>query len=157
SREVFAKSPEKSCWHSQCLRKFADRRTLKMKLSATDRPSGLTVLELVIVILCLFLLAAISLPYFVRSRTPACRINCTNNLKQIGLAFRTWALDNGDKYPMSVSVTNGGTMELVGSRLVFPHFLVMSNELSTPKVLVCPAQNEKEIVAATTFDRNAGR
>jgi prepilin-type processing-associated H-X9-DG protein len=126
-----------------------------MKLSATAR-LGFTVLELVITIVCLFVLAAISLPYITRSRVPHCRINCTNNLKQIGLAFRTWALDNGDKYPMSVSVTNGGTMELVSSGAVFPHFMVMSNELSTPKVLICPAQNEKEIVAASTFNRAAG-
>jgi hypothetical protein len=36
---------------------------------------------------------------------------------------------------MQVSVTNGGTMELVNGGTVFEHFLVMSNELSTPKLL----------------------
>ena len=41
-------------------------------------------------------------------------------------------------------------MELVASGLVFPHFRVMSNELSTPKILVCP--NDKNRTYATNFD-----
>jgi len=71
------------------------------------------------------------------------RINCANNLKQVGLAFRTWAIDNDGRFPMQVSVTNGGTMELVSSGLVFPHFQVMSNELSTPKILFCRADTQR--------------
>jgi prepilin-type processing-associated H-X9-DG protein len=71
-------------------------------------------------------------------------------LKQIGLAFRQWALDNDDKNPMQVSVTNGGTMELVGSGNVFPHFLVMSNELNTPRILACPQDKGVTSVAAFT-------
>ncbi len=35
-------------------------------------------------------------------------INCVNNLKQIGIAFRTWALDNADKYPCNVGTNAGG-------------------------------------------------
>ena len=46
-------------------------------------------------------------------------------------------------------------MELVGNGVVFAHFMVMSNELSTPKVLICPQQKDKSIVSATTFDRSA--
>jgi len=47
----------------------------------------------------------------------AMRINCINNLKQVGLSFRQWALDHGDQYPFNVSTNAGGTMELyaVGS------------------------------------------
>jgi hypothetical protein len=52
-----------------------------------------------------------------------------NNLKQIGLAVRVWALDNQDIYP-----TN---------------FICMSNELNTPKILVCPADTNR--VSADSF------
>jgi len=52
---------------------------------------------------------------------------------------------------MQVSVTNGGTMELVGSGQVFPHFQVMSNELSTPKILFCP--DDKQRTNAISFAR----
>ena len=58
---------------------------------------------------------------------------------------------------MQVSVTNGGTMELVASGVVYPHFQVMSNELSTPTILLCP--NDEKRSYATNFavgltDRN---
>ena len=53
----------------------------------------------------------------------------------------TWALDFTN-LPMGVSITNGGTMEL-NNGPVFPHFLVMSNELSTPLVLICPDDSNR--------------
>jgi prepilin-type N-terminal cleavage/methylation domain-containing protein/prepilin-type processing-associated H-X9-DG protein len=108
-----------------------------------------TLIELLIVMVCLGIIAALLLPAM--HRAPCCRLNCTNNLKQIGVGFRTWALDNGDKYPPQVSITNGGTMELVGSGIVWPHFSVMSNELSTPKILVCPEDAARERWTAATF------
>ena len=59
--------------------------------------------------------------FFAQEKDPnveALSIQCINNLKQIGLAARIWATDNGGVYP--------------------PNWLSMSNELFTPKVLVCP-------------------
>ena len=43
-------------------------------------------------------------------------------------------------------------MELVASGFVFPHFQVMSNELSTPKILVCPADKNRTFKAKFTSD-----
>ena len=77
------------------------------------------------------------------------RITCINNLKQAGLSFKTWEIDNGDLLPMAVSITNGGSMECIEQGLVFPHFQVMSNELSTPKVLRCP--EDRSFQPATNF------
>ncbi len=48
---------------------------------------------------------------------------CINNLKQIGLAARIWATDNNDVYPSG--------------------WLAMTNELSTPKILVCPSDKAR--------------
>ncbi len=50
-----------------------------------------------------------------------------------------------------LSVTNGGTMELVGKGRTIMHFAVMSNELSTPKILVCPEEPDAKTKTATTF------
>jgi prepilin-type processing-associated H-X9-DG protein len=52
---------------------------------------------------------------------------------------------------MEISVTNGGAMELVSMGTVFPVFAVMSNELSTPKILICPEENDPKRIAASTF------
>lgn len=85
-----------------------------------------------------------------RDEPRAVRIMCINNLKQIGLSFRQWALDHGDQYPFNVSASAGGTMEscAVGSdgfesNAAF-HFQVMSNELWTPKILVCPQDRSRQ-------------
>jgi hypothetical protein len=83
------------------------------------------------------------------------RINCENNLKQIGVSFRTWALDNADRYPCNVATNAGGAMEVCVTGAdgfvndPAPIFQVMSNELSIPLILVCPHDKSKK--AAPNF------
>jgi hypothetical protein len=80
----------------------------------------------------------------------AVQITCVNNLKQVGLAFRQWALDNADQFPFNVSTNAGGTRELCDrgtdgfERNAACHLLVMSNELNTPKILVCPKDKRRQ-------------
>ncbi|MSU58067.1 MAG: type II secretion system protein [Pedosphaera sp.] len=112
--------------------------------------NGFSFWELMIVLSILAVVSAAILPGMMRARRRSARINCTNNQKQVSLAFKQWALDQSDSFPMARSQTNGGTMELVASGLVWPHYLVMSNELNTPKVLVCPTDTNR--LAATNWD-----
>ncbi len=98
---------------------------------------------------CLLLLAAVFLPAIARSKARSSRVGCNSNMKQVGMAFLTWSMDNHGRFSMLVPIANGGTMELVGNGTVFPHFQVMSNELSTPKILLCP--NDTRKTPATNF------
>ncbi|TAL02565.1 MAG: type II secretion system protein [Verrucomicrobia bacterium] len=125
-----------------------------MKSDAKEPSGGFTLIELisVIVIGAFLVLVILLLPAMARGRARGSRINCVNNVKQVALGFRQWALDNNDKFPMQVSTNSGGTMELLSKGAVYPHFQVMSNELNTPKILLCPEDSKRNY--ATRFWTN---
>jgi prepilin-type N-terminal cleavage/methylation domain-containing protein len=119
--------------------------------SSNQANHALTLIEVLVVIAVLAVVAALLLPALLSHHEGRMQlINCVNNLKEIGVAYRVWEGDNGDKYPMFVSVTNGGAMELIATGNVTACFLVMSNELSMPKILACP-DDKKRLPAATSF------
>lgn len=115
------------------------------------RIPGFSILDLLIIIVAVAGIIFIILPNLARSRMRSKRIGCTNQLKQVGLAFRQWGLDNEDKFPMQVSATNGGATEQAQLGSAYAVFLVMSNELSTPKILFCPNESNPKRKAANTF------
>ena len=68
---------------------------------STSRGRGFTLTELLVVICVLAALVLVLFRELVpqpRDIRRVQRINCVNNLKQIGLAFRIWDGDNGDRY-----------------------------------------------------------
>jgi prepilin-type N-terminal cleavage/methylation domain-containing protein len=118
-----------------------------------------TLIELLVVIAIIAILAAMLLPALAAAKKKAQKISCVNQLKQVGLSFRLWEGDNNDKYPMSVTVANGGSQALVaqGGAITpatggaMSTFQCMSNQLSTPKILLCPSDGGASKVAATNF------
>lgn len=87
----------------------------------------------------LAVLAVFLSPSYLKAKQKAQRISCTSNLKQINFAFRIWAGDRTNLNPMQVSMEFGGTKERIATGETFRHFEVMSNELNTPLVLICPS------------------
>jgi len=85
-------------------------------------------------------------------RTKAPRVTCVLNLKNIGLAMRIFSTDHGDKWPMDLSVTNHGTREWLSDQSqLWRHWLSLSNELSTPTMLLCPADKERQPTKPLTW------
>ena len=96
------------------------------------------------------MLAALLLPALAAARHRAQEVNSVNNLKEISLAIRMWEQDNNNQYPWNVSQRFGGVQEVCGTDAngfetnPVAIFEVMSNELGTPKILVCPDDPNKQ-------------
>lgn len=106
----------------------------------------MTLIEVLAVFAVIVLFAMLILPAKNGSRR-APRLNCVNNLKQATLAFKLFASDHGDKFPMQVSTNEGGSMEWAGTKEVYRHFLTLSNELGHPKILHCPSDERRTNVS----------
>lgn len=107
-----------------------------------QRQAAFTLLDLIIILFVLALLAGSILPRLVGGGPP--RVKCVNQLRNIGLAFRTFASDNNGQFPMALATENGGSSNCLGTPNILPHFKSLSNELSTVDSLRCPLYTKSD-------------
>ena len=117
---------------------------------------AMSLIELLCVIAIIMLLAALLLPALGQAKNRARRIQCIDHLHQMGVGFVSFASEHNGRFPMAVPASAGGTLELAQGGYLLPgdfyfsyrHFQAASNELVTPKLLVCPADTR---LPATSF------
>ena len=115
-----------------------------------------TLVELLTVIAIVGILVALLLPALEGGKSRAKLVGCQSNLGQLGLAFHSFAHDHGSRFPMQVSVAQGGAQEFVqnGYRMnqefyfAFRIFQPLSDDLGTTKILICPTDTR---LPATNF------
>ncbi|MBI3191977.1 MAG: type II secretion system protein [Pedosphaera parvula] len=118
------------------------------RLTAGSSPRSFTLIELLAILAVIGLLLALLLPVLTPPKVRTKGINCVNLLKQVGLAFWIFAEDHTNLFPMAVSTNFGGAQEYMATPRTFRFFQAMSNELSTPRVVLCQTDTRR---SATDF------
>jgi len=113
---------------------------------------GFTSIDLLVLVLAI-LLAGVVCAYVIHSRSAVSRVTCQFNLKEIGLAGTAFQRDHEGQFPWMVSEARGGTLEYCAAGdQAFRHFQVLSNDINTCRLLVCPQDVRK---TAMSFEKLA--
>jgi hypothetical protein len=110
-----------------------------MNPQGTPRPrAAFTRTDLILLLGVVTLLAAVAWPALANTQLRSQRVGCLSNLRRVGQAFHMWADSHGGMFPWATPASRC--------------FLALSNELGTPWMLACPADNR---AVANVFDHGA--
>lgn len=131
-----------------------------MKTPRKQALAAFTLIELLVVIAIIAILAALLLPALAKAKAKAMRAQCVSNLKQVALAFNMWAQDS-EVYnlPFRIPYTgdpSDGTRNAPLDSHIWFQLSWISNQLTSPKVLACPADRRALVAEDFSASPNGG-
>jgi hypothetical protein len=103
------------------------------------RSTGFTRVDLVAALFAMVLVILIALPLLASTGNGSGLAACLNNLREIGQGLGTWSAER-ESFSWQMTQREGGTMMKPNA---WEHFITLSNQLSSPRVLVCPSDTRE--------------
>src|SRR4030095_11416591 len=142
-------------------------------LSRTQRPAGLTRLEVLGILASVALLASTALPLLASHGERSARLVCFSNLRQVGQGLLEWGTDHENRVPWRKPWCAGGTTIPISTDqacFATPPFWFtgglqhnnwfqwwfLSNRLDSPRILACPADTPKRQAVDWSLSANGG-